>query len=143
MTDILIARRAYIEMAIDCDEWKLPGIYDDALEPYIDSIPTTFYLPWSPMMLPSKGQRIIFPGIIISFDTLIASDISYEYSSQTGIIAHIEAILNGHSRDFDVAALYGFATEGFLIENMTKTIRQVLEEANLWTELNEMMNKLR
>lgn len=137
MTEGTIAQRAFIELRIDPENWDLPDEFDEALGKYVDSVPTLYYLPWPPTMLPWKGATIFFNGIPVATDEVAVEKIDFQYTKAKGVEAFIVTAHNWRPQDFDLQTLHAFAAEGVLIENMTKSLKEVLEEAGLWQQLVE------
>ena len=137
MAKAAIAQRAFIELIIDPENWDLPDEFDKALGIYVDSIPTMYFLPWPPTMLPSKGATISFDGVPTTVDEVVVEKIDFQYSKAKGIDAFVVTAHSWRPEDFDLQTLHAFATEGILVENMTTSLKEVLEEAGLWQQLDK------
>lgn len=83
-------KSAFIEVRLDCEKWNLPDEFNEMLMKHIDCILTTVYLPWSPAMIPAKGDKIHMPAIVITLDTVVATCVCYHYTKDTGIVAYVE-----------------------------------------------------
>ncbi len=141
MAEVTIAQRAFLQITIDPENWDLPDEFDEALGMYVDSIPTMYFLPWPPTMLPPKGSTISLNGIPSRTDEVVVERIDIQYQKEKGVEAFIATKHDWQPEHFDLYTLYSFAAEGFIVENMTKSLTEVLQEAGLWQQLIEKYGK--
>lgn len=126
-----------IEMSMeeDHDTWALPEAYIKALDPYVDLIPTAFYLPWPVELLPRPEEVLYFDGLPGPYDTVVVEKVEYRYSTPHGYRAYVEVRAGDTiQRPFDLHTLFCFVKEGWLVENEKKPIKEILEEAGLATK---------
>src|SRR5271154_542882 len=114
-----VQRKAFLQFDSNQDTWRMSADYKKVAEEHIDSIPTTFYLPWPEDLTPSVGEKFVFLNMMEPNTEMVVKDIEYFYSSEEGIGIFVTIEPTEELRrvtPFDEYNLVFAATEGWLFE---------------------------
>ena len=119
---------------VDPENWSLPEEFTRVLKEHMGSVPTFFYVPWPPTMLPAINAELTFSGVPTTNDRCVVDSIDFDYMKEEGVTAYIVTRNKWKPKSMTPYVLHKFAKEGFLLEDMT-SLHEVLEESGLWTQL--------
>lgn len=129
--------KAFVEIPSDQKLWDLSDRYQKAIEKYIQSIPTTFYVVWPPEAIPPVGSTIMLydmPGRL--GENLTVMKLEYGYCREDDLEVYIRTDLVPDFR-IDVYDLTFLAEAGCLFDSKLP-IENALAASGLPSRIDEL-----